>query len=156
MLSSMVAEKANGGIIREYLAIVRGVPNPAQGTIFAPISRKEGSILERRVDFEAGENAITHYHTLKTENGHSLVSLFLETGRTHQIRVHMKHLGYPLVGDYLYNPDMEWISRQALPSHRLKLIHPITGTPMEFTAPLPEDMASILNPDAIPSVHVLR
>ena len=143
MLSAMVADKKNGGIMREYLAIVKGTPTPSQSTINAPIARKEGSILEREVN-ETGETAITHYTTLKSNNGHSLVSLVLETGRTHQIRVHMKHLGYPLIGDHLYNPDMEHINRQALHSHKLKFIHPITKESMEFTAPLPEDMAKIL------------
>ena len=72
------------------------------------------------------------------------MSLQLETGRTHQIRIHLKHLGFPLVGDYLYNPDMEYISRQALHSFRLSFPHPITGEVMDFTAPLPEDMRNIL------------
>lgn len=144
MLSTMVANKKNGGITREYLAIVRGTPNPAQGIINAPIARREGSILERMVDFAVGEEAITHYRVLEEKNGHSLISLLLETGRTHQIRVHMKHIGYPLIGDYLYNPDMEYITRQALHSYRLNFTHPITGEAMEFVAPLPEDMAQVL------------
>ncbi|MDE7036991.1 MAG: RluA family pseudouridine synthase, partial [Lachnospiraceae bacterium] len=67
-----------------------------------------------------------------------------ETGRTHQIRIHMKHLGYPLIGDYLYNPDMEYIQRQALHSHRLAFTHPVTGKAMEFTAALPDDMLAVL------------
>ena len=87
---------------------------------------------------------MTHYRTIKEKNGHSLVSLILETGRTHQIRVHMKYLGFPLIGDYLYNPDTENITRQALHSHRLRFRHPITGEELEFTAPLPDDMASVL------------
>ena len=66
--------------------------------------------------------------------------LKLETGRTHQIRIHMKYLGFPLIGDYLYNPDMEHIGRQALHSARLAFRHPITGEEMDFSAPLPEDM----------------
>ena len=102
---------------REYLAIVKGDLTPPTGTITAPLSRKEGSIIERTVDFDHGEEAITHYKLVKKENGHSLVSLQLETGRTHQIRIHMKYLGYPLIGDYLYNPDMEHITRQALHSY---------------------------------------
>lgn len=145
MLSAMVAQKDDNGITREYLAIVKGEITPASGSITAPISRKPGSILERQVDFAEGEHAVTHYRVLDVKNGHSLVSLILETGRTHQIRVHMKHLGYPLIGDYLYNPDMELISRQALHSHRLQFIHPITHERMEFTAPLPEDMQAIIN-----------
>ena len=129
---------------REYLAIVRGIPSPKEGTIDAPIARKDASIIERVVDASRGERAVTHYRVLMSENGHSLVALQLETGRTHQIRVHMKHLGYPLVGDGLYNPDMEYITRQALHSHRLTFTHPITGDPMEFVSPLPEDMAELL------------
>lgn len=81
---------------------------------------------------------------VREANGHSLVSLQLETGRTHQIRIHLKHLGFPLAGDYLYNPDMEYISRQALHSFRLSFPHLITGEVMDFTAPLPEDMRNIL------------
>lgn len=131
-------------IDREYLAIVRGKPMPSSGTIDAPLSRKSGSVIERIVDFEHGEHAMTHYKVIEEKNGHSLVSLHLETGRTHQIRIHMKHLGFPLIGDYLYNPDMEFISRQALHSHCLRFAHPITGKYMEFAAPLPVDMKSVL------------
>ena len=127
-------------ITREYLAIVRGTPVPPAGTINAPIGRTGSSLIERKVDFEHGEHAVTHYRVLDTKNGHSLVSLILETGRTHQIRVHMKYIGHPLIGDYLYNPDMEHINRQALHSYRLAFRHPVTGEPLEFTAPLPEDM----------------
>ena len=141
ILSDMVRRR---DIHREYLAIVRGHVSPEAGTINAPLARKPGPIIERTVDWEQGETAITHYRLVEERNGHSLVSLRLETGRTHQIRIHMKYLGYPLIGDYLYNPDMEYIGRQALHSHRLSFTHPITGKPMEFTAPLPKDMEKVL------------
>ena len=141
LLSCMVRDHK---IDREYLALVRGHVTPPTGTIHAPLARKGGTIIERIVDFEHGETAVTHYHTLSEKNGHSLVSLHLETGRTHQIRVHMKHLGFPLIGDYLYNPDMEYMTRQALHSHKLIFKHPITGEPMRFTAPLPDDMLRVL------------
>ena len=131
---------------REYLAIARGSVTPSEGTIQAPLGRKEGTIIERTVDWEHGEDAVTHYKVVKEANGHSLVSLQLETGRTHQIRIHMKYLGFPLVGDYLYNPDMEFITRQALHSCRLSFEHPITGVPLSFEAPLPEDMKRVLEP----------
>lgn len=137
ILSDMVRHHT---ISREYRAIVRGHVVPAFGTIDAPLSRKPGSIIERTVDFEQGEHAVTHYQVLDEKNGHSLVSLHLETGRTHQIRIHMKYLGYPLIGDYLYNPDMEYMTRQALHSYRMQFVHPITGELMDFIAPLPEDM----------------
>lgn len=129
---------------REYLAIARGSVTPSEGTIQAPLGSKEGTIIERTVDWEHGEDAVTHYKVVKEANGHSLVSLRLETGRTHQIRIHMKYLGYPLIGDYLYNPDMEYMTRQALHSHHMEFTHPITGEHMSFTAPLPEDMARVM------------
>ena len=129
---------------REYLAIARGSVTPSEGTIQAPLGRKEGTIIERTVDWEHGEDAVTHYKVVKEANGHSLVSLRLEPGRTHQIRIHMKYLGYPLIGDYLYNPDMEYMTRQALHSHHMEFTHPITGEHMSFTAPLPEDMARVM------------
>ena len=132
-------------ITREYLAIVRGALKPSEGTIDAPIGRTGSSLIERKIDFENGERAVTHYRVVEEQNGHSLISLILETGRTHQIRVHMKYIGHPLVGDYLYNPDMEYIDRQALHSHRLSFTHPVTGEKMEFTAPLPTDMRKILS-----------
>ena len=130
---------------------IRGHVTPSEGTIQAPLARKGISIVERMVDFEHGERAVTHYKTvqeraLNEKDTHSLIRLQLETGRTHQIRVHMKHLGFPLIGDYLYNPDMEYIKRQALHSWRLTFVHPITKETMRFTAPLPEDMA-VLFPD---------
>lgn len=141
ILSSMVA---NRDIHREYRAIVRGKITPDAGTIDAPIARVGDSIIERTVDYEKGDRAVTHYQTVAYKNGHSLLSIHLETGRTHQIRVHMKHIGFPLIGDYLYNPDMEYMTRQALHSYRLQFIHPITGEVMDFVAPLPKDMKKVL------------
>ena len=136
ILSDMVRKRE---IHREYLAIVEGIP-PEKGTISAPIGRKEGSAILREVNFETGEPARTHFTRLETRNGLSLVSLKLETGRTHQIRVHMAYIGCPLIGDYLYYPDHTRINRQALHSYRLSFLHPITGKALFFTAPLPEDM----------------
>ena len=142
ILSHRIADKNNAetGILREYLAIVKGSVTPPQGTINAPLGRKDGSIIERTIDFEHGEHAVTHYRVLHEKNGHSLLSLILETGRTHQIRVHLKYAGFPLIGDYLYNPDMEHMNRQALHAYHLRFRHPITGEPLEFTTPMPEDM----------------
>lgn len=139
ILSEMVRNRT---LHREYQAIVSGTNLPDFGTIDAPIARVEGSTIERRVDFEKGEHAVTHYRVLQRDivKNLSLLSLSLETGRTHQIRVHMKYLGYPLIGDFIYNPDKTYITRQALHSCRLSFTHPITGEAMEFHAPLPEDM----------------
>lgn len=138
-------------------------PLEGLGTINAPIGRLEGSTIERCIDWEHGKSAITHYQVLPSltdsmlpvpireqlsvplnqlniKNGFSLVSLQLETGRTHQIRVHMRHIGHPLPGDFLYNPDMTEIKRQALHSYQLDFIHPITHAAMTLQAPLPADM----------------
>lgn len=140
-LSQMVK---NREIHREYLAIAEGMV-PDFGIIDAPIGRVEGSTIEREVNYMTGETAITHFRRLSysnklNEKGFSLVLLKLETGRTHQIRVHMKSIGHPLPGDFIYNPDYTFISRQALHSWRLEFAHPITGQNMHFTAPIPDDM----------------
>jgi len=121
MLSTMIANKTTSGITREYLAIVKGSVTPLEGTITAPLARKEGSIIERCVDFERGETACTHYRLVFYDpvTDCSLVSLKLETGRTHQIRV------------------------QALHAWKLSFRHPITGEELHFTAPLPEDMEAV-------------
>lgn len=129
-----------GKMQREYLAIVKGEMPPGNGKIDAPIGRKEGSCLERMIDWKYGEPAVTHYCVLSAKNGHSLVSLQLETGRTHQIRVHMKYLGYPLIGDYLYYPDKKFMDRQALHACRLRFAQPLTGEELTFCAPMPPDM----------------
>lgn len=125
-------------IHREYIAAVSGMI-PPKGRICAPIARKENSIIERCVDFENGEYAVTNFERISYKNGYSLVKLQLETGRTHQIRVHMNYIGHPLPGDYLYNPVYDKINRQPLHSHKLSFSHPITGKHMEFTAKLPDD-----------------
>ena len=123
-------------IHREYLAIAEGEV-PQEGVIDAPIARKEESVIERCVDFEKGDRAVTHYWRLDYRNGYSLVRLKLETGRTHQIRVHMKYLGHPLTGDYLYNPDYRIRDHQALHSWKLVFRHPVTGAQMQFKADPP-------------------
>ena len=92
--------------------------------------------------FENGESAITHYQLLEVKNNHSLLEIHLETGRTHQIRVHMGYIGHPLPADYLYNPVYDTFKRQPLHSLQLKFCHPITGTPMCLMAPVPEDMSN--------------
>lgn len=132
------------GFQRTYLAICQGVPQPPAGVIDAPIGPKPGSLMEQMVRTD-GKPARTHYRTLSLHSGRALVELRLDTGRTHQIRVHMAHIGHPLLGDFLYGQeDRELIPRAALHSVRLALRHPITGQEMTFTAPLPEDMRHLL------------
>ena len=109
------------------------------GTIDAPIGRVADSTIERQVDFLNGERAVTHYERLDNTPDYSLIELQLETGRTHQIRVHMKHIGYPLPGDFLYNPDYRIIKRQPLHSFQLEFSHPVTKKDMCIMAPVPED-----------------
>lgn len=125
-------------IRRTYLALVDGVL-PESGVVDAPIARMEGSVITREVNFETGESAMTHYERLAVGRYYSLAELHLETGRTHQIRVHMKYIGHPLPGDYLYHPDYRRIQRQPLHSFQLEFTHPITKESMLFTAPVPED-----------------
>lgn len=128
------------GLARTYLAAVEGLC-PVRGTIDAPIARDPGSILARRVSFDGdGVRAVTHYTRLDCRNGCSLVKIQLETGRTHQIRVHMRHIGHPLPGDFLYNPVYTRIARPALHAWQLDFLHPITRIPMHFTAPVPRDI----------------
>jgi len=146
MLSSAILSQdvAKKSIQREYLAIVAGETDDF-GTVDAPIGRKDASTIERQIDYENGERAVTHYRKIGTKNGYTLVSLILETGRTHQIRVHMSSIGHPLIGDFLYHPESAELPRQALHSHRLTFLHPITKAPMEFTVPMHSDMADFWN-----------
>lgn len=138
--SLLSAQMASRKIARTYLALAEG-QTPLSGVVSAPIDRKPGSIIERRIDLEQGEPAVTHYRTLAHYSGYSLIELHLETGRTHQIRVHMASIGHPLLGDSLYHPDSAFsMPRQALHSCALKFCHPITKEAMRFSAPLPSDM----------------
>ena len=129
---------------RVYLAVCLGSPPAEAGVVEAPIGRAAGSILARAVD-PAGLPARTGYRVLRRWGERTLVELTLETGRTHQIRVHMAYLGCPLAGDFLYGAeDPALISRPALHSWRLSLRQPVTGEALSFTCPLPADMARLL------------
>ena len=132
-------------ISRTYTAIVCGRLEETTGTIDKPIARKEASCIERCVDYDKGERAVTHYEVIEynARKDLSLIRLKLETGRTHQIRVHMTSIDHPLIGDFLYNPDNNILKRQALHAGELAFIHPITRNEMSFNIPLPEDMLSV-------------
>lgn len=127
-------------IRREYLAVVDGVLADDSGTIDAPIGRKDGSTIERMIDYEHGEHAVTHYRVVERKKNVTLAALRLETGRTHQIRVHMASIGHPLVGDFLYHPGDKRMERQALHAWHLSFVHPITKEELTWEAPVPLDM----------------
>lgn len=133
-----------GDFRRVYLAVCDGAPPEPVGTVDAPIGQAEGSLTAREVRPD-GKPARTHYKVLQTCGPRSLVELELETGRTHQIRVHMAHIGCPLTGDFLYGTENRaLIARPALHSAHLELAHPITGERLAFDAPLPADMAALI------------
>lgn len=135
---------------RTYLAVCEGAPEPATGTVDAPLGPRDGSLVEQCVRPD-GKPARTWYETVRRAGDYSLLRLKLETGRTHQIRVHLAWLGHPLVGDFLYGRECpEVIRRPALHSAELSFRHPITGARLSFSQPLPEDMADLLA-DCLPS-----
>ncbi len=139
------------GFFRQYQAICAGTPQPPSGAVELPIGRASGSAIQRQVRPD-GQAAYTDYRVLSAGGGFSLVELTPRTGRTHQLRVHMAALGCPLAGDWLYGmetPDL--IARPALHAARLELTHPVTGEPLSFTAPLPEDMTTVLERYVCPS-----
>lgn len=140
---SLIKQMQAKVLSKEYLAILEGILDKKQGTINAPISRKKESIIERCVD-ESGDFSITHYKVIKEFNNLSLVKFKLETGRTHQIRVHSSYIGHPILGDDLYGNKSSLIYRQALHSYKISFIHPKTREKMCFEIDLPEDMKKIL------------
>lgn len=128
---------------RRYEALVHGVVDKDQFTITAPIGRKNSSIIEREVR-EDGQFAETEVRVLKRLPDYSHISLQLNTGRTHQIRVHLAHVGHPLVGDDLYGGKRELLDRQALHCTELELIHPVSGQKLFFNSSLNEDMQALI------------
>lgn len=135
------------GLSRTYVAFVEGITKE-EGTIDLPIGREEGTIIKRKIDEKEGKHAVTHYcklEELQVEGkAVSVVALQLETGRTHQIRVHMASIGHPLLGDFLYNESNHMLTRQALHAASCAFYHPITGEYKRITAPLPKDMEMLM------------
>ena len=141
---SLTAALHSGGFLRSYLAVCEGVPSPAAGTVDAPLGRTDESYIRQCVRPD-GKPARTHYEVVEQGDRFSLLRLVLETGRTHQIRVHMAHIGHPLAGDFLYGTeDPDLITRPALHSAMLELCQPFTGERLSFTSPLPGDMARLM------------
>ena len=139
----LVKQMKKNTFVKEYIAVCSGSFDCKAGTIDAPIARKEDSIIERCVS-EAGDKAVTHYEVLKNVNNYSVVKCILETGRTHQIRVHLAHIGHPLLGDTLYGTSSPLIHRQALHAYKVKFIHPISLKSIELTAKIPNDIENII------------
>ena len=125
-----------------YIAFVEGTFTNKEGIINLPIARKENSIIERCIS-PSGQEAITDYVIIDEFNSFSIVKCHLQTGRTHQIRVHMSAIGHPLLGDTLYGHTSSLINRQALHSHKISFVHPVTKQIMNFTCELPDDMKAI-------------
>lgn len=131
-------------VYKEYLAIVEGIISEDSGVLDFPIYRETEDSISRVVD-PRGQRSITHFRTLQRLDGASLLSLRLETGRTHQIRVHLSHIGHPIIGDDLYGkPDSPLIRRQALHAYRIGFDQPRLGDRIELTADLPQDMVELL------------
>lgn len=127
---------------REYIALVKGVLSK-NGTVDKPIYRENGSIIKRTVDMR-GAPAVTHYEVIEKYFDKTLLKLKLETGRTHQIRVHLSYIGYPIYGDFLYSTEEEDIKRPALHSYKLSFTHPVNGEKMIFEVPIKEDILKVI------------
>ncbi len=155
--TALVAAMAAREITREYLAVCIGVVT-AGATIDEPIGRHRTQRTRMAVRTD-GRAAVTHYRVLRRFRGHTLLRVVLETGRTHQIRVHLAHAGFPVVGDPVYGgrrrlvagssprlaEQLRGFSRQALHAARLKLIHPDSARELEFAAPVPADLQQLLD-----------
>ena len=137
--------------IREYLAVVQGMPAPAAGVINLPIGKADGATVKREVRPD-GKPCRTHYDTVSCDGTLSLVHLILETGRTHQIRVHMKAIGCPVYGDFLYGQEQPDIlpGRFALHSARMRFLHPVSGKELVFSSPLPPELDRLITKEGPP------
>lgn len=146
---SLIRQMHNKTYLKEYIGIVYGSFSESSGTIELPIERLEGSIMLRHIS-ESGAPSVTHYEVLEQYDNAALLKFNLETGRTHQIRVHCQAIGHPLIGDSLYSlPQYECvyddiISRQALHSFHASFNHPVTGERLDFTASAPSDICNAL------------
>lgn len=139
----LVRQMKSKEFIKRYIAVVNGNLDNLEGTINAPIARKEGSIIERCVS-ETGDIAITHYKVLKRKTDFDIVECILETGRTHQIRVHFAYLGHSLLGDTLYGTSSSLINRQALHAYEVEFTHPLSKKKVKYITTVPEDLNKLM------------
>ncbi len=140
--NKLVASMLAGNVKKDYYAVVEGIVSGA-GSVDLPIARCGDSIIKRRVD-ENGERAVTHYEVVSVKDNTTLLKLNLETGRTHQIRVHLAHLGHPLIGDTLYGSESPIISHQALHCKDIYFTHPITNREIHISCDFPNDMKELI------------
>lgn len=139
-----VKQSKRDNVHKGYIAVVDGIINEEEGTIDAPLGRPVNEPVKRGV-VEGGRPSVTHYKVVERfDPGYTLVRLKLETGRTHQIRVHMAFIGHPVVGDRLYGKQSDFISRQALHAEKLSFDHPVTKKHLDLEAPLPDDMIQLI------------
>lgn len=130
---------------REYEAVAVGFFKETSGTVDAPIGRHKTSRKKMCVTTENSRDAVTHYEVLRQFGGYAHVRLRLETGRTHQIRVHLAYIGHPVLGDNVYGKAFSGLTGQCLHARKIGFIHPTTGEYMEFTSPLPDYFTRVLN-----------
>lgn len=139
----LVRQMKSKAFVKRYIAVVSGHLDNLEETINAPIARKDGSIIERCVN-EAGDVAITHYKVIKRQPDFDIVECILETGRTHQIRVHFAYLGHSLLGDSLYGTASNLIKRQALHAYEVEFIHPLSKQKVKYIADIPKDLYKLM------------
>lgn len=131
--------------VREYLAVAEGVLE-GEGTIELPIAKEAAATVRRVIDYERGAHAVTHYRSVRSDGQRTLLQLRLETGRTHQIRVHLSAIGHPIAGDFLYGSELETLpNRFALHSARISFVHPISGERLRFSSPLPSEIKELMH-----------
>lgn len=139
----LVKQMKSGDLKKEYLALVDGIINKKEQIVNAPIARKRNSIIERCIH-SSGDKAITIIQLLKVFDTYSLIKCILKTGRTHQIRVHTKYIGNPILGDDLYGGKTDKINRQALHAYRISFIHPINKKNIEIQTKIPKDIGDLI------------
>lgn len=140
---TLVRQMKSNTFQKEYIAILEGNLDKSSGTINASIARKAGSIMEREIS-ENGDIAISHFELIKNFENYAEVKYTLETGRTHQLRVHSKYIGHPILGDTLYGKKSDLIDRQALHAYQISFIHPISKKLIFLKAPLPQDIENLI------------